>query len=91
VWPERPVGEADPVFAPSVVAELGGLANLVHLHVGFDHLDADAAQRWVDALVAARLPLVLTVHDLRTRTIPLGMGTTPCWRCWCRPPRRWPH
>jgi glycosyltransferase involved in cell wall biosynthesis len=65
VWAERRLWEADPVFSPPVVAELGGLADLIHVHFGFDHLDADAAQRWVDALAAAGLPLVLTVHDLR--------------------------
>ena len=65
VWPDRPPWDADPVFSPPVVTELAGLADVVHLHFGFDHLDADAAQRWVDALAAAGLPLVLTVHDLR--------------------------
>ncbi len=53
------------MFSPPVVTELAGLADVVHLHFGFDHLDADAAQRWVDALAAAGLPLVLSVHDLR--------------------------
>ena len=65
VWPERPPWAADPVFSPRVVSELAGLADVVHLHFGFDHLDDDATRRWVAALADAGLPLVLTMHDLR--------------------------
>ena len=72
------------MFSPPVVTELAGLADVVHLHFGFDHLDAAAAQRWVDALAAAGLPLVLTVHDLRNPHHPPGIGTTRCSACWCR-------
>lgn len=66
VRPDRVRGfEPDPYFDPATVAALAGEVDVVHLHFGFDHLDVPAVRRWLAALAAADLPLVLTAHDLR--------------------------
>ncbi len=39
--------------------------DLVHLHFGFEHLDAEQLRLWVQDLDRYGLPLVYTVHDLR--------------------------
>lgn len=39
--------------------------DLVHLHFGYEHLSEDDVRRWLRRLAELRLPLVLTVHDLR--------------------------
>ena len=66
VRPDRVQGwDPDPFFAPALVAAWAVEIDVVHLHFGYDHLDPAAARAWLEALAAARLPLVLTVHDLR--------------------------
>lgn len=63
---DRVVGwDPDPFLDAGSVPSWAGAADLVHLHFGFDHLDADAMRRWTDAVRAAGVPLVLTAHDLR--------------------------
>ena len=81
--------EPDPVLSPPVLADLAGLADLVHLHLGSEPLHPAAVERWVGALATADLPLVLTVHELRNPLEPsrAGTGTT---RCSGSSPRRRP-
>jgi hypothetical protein len=53
--------------APSiwdVDALAAGGVHVVHLHFGFEHLDAVAIGRWVERLRSAGIALVHTVHDL---------------------------
>lgn len=64
--------EPDPFLRPEVVSDLATGLDLVHLHFGFDDLDADGARRWLRALTAADLPLVFTAHDLRNPHHPEG-------------------
>ena len=65
-----PVAGADP-WAPStlwdltVLAALADRIDVVHVHFGFDHLEATALHAWTQLLTALGVPLVLTVHDLR--------------------------
>ena len=66
VWADRVSGwEPDPIFDPGAVRELAGVADLVHLHFGFDQLTPEGVRRWLAELAAADLPLVFTGHDLR--------------------------
>ena len=39
--------------------------DVVHLHFGFEHLDAAQLRSWLNTLAGFDLPLVYTVHDLR--------------------------
>lgn len=39
-------------------------ADVVHVHFGFEHLEPDELQRFLDLLTARRVPLVVTVHDI---------------------------
>lgn len=56
-------------WSPSLLWDAARVADLrldlVHVHFGFDHLDAAALTAWTRALAAAGTALVLTVHDLR--------------------------
>jgi len=66
VWSGRVSGwDPDPIFEPGAVRDLAGEADLVHLHFGFDHLTRAGLRRWLAELRTTRLPLVLTLHDLR--------------------------
>ena len=57
--------DPDPYLDPASVPSWADGVDLVHLHFGFDHLDADTLRAWITALDVAHLPLVFTAHDLR--------------------------
>ncbi|GLY29945.1 glycosyltransferase family 1 protein [Kineosporia sp. NBRC 101731] len=60
-----PSAVPNPALSVAWLREHRSELDIVHLHFGFEHLDADGLRRWVDELRALRLPLVYTVHDLR--------------------------
>ena len=57
--------DPDPLLDPETLARLAPGLDLVHLHFGYDHLSVVELLAWIAALRRHRLPLVLTVHDLR--------------------------
>jgi GT2 family glycosyltransferase len=57
--------EPDPLWDPDALAAVSGDVDVVHVHFGFDHLDAAAAAAWARRVRTLGLPLVVTVHDLR--------------------------
>lgn len=67
--PERSVNTGpwapSPVLNPDELRRHAGEIDLVHVHFGFDHLSTDELRTWTGTLRELRLPLVLTVHDLR--------------------------
>ncbi len=66
VLPDRVSGwEPDPLLEPGALLAAAPGIEVVHLHFGYEHLDEAGLSAWADALRASRLPLVLTVHDLR--------------------------
>ncbi|SHH09275.1 Glycosyltransferase, GT2 family [Jatrophihabitans endophyticus] len=63
---ERVAGwDPDPLLDPSVLRESAQDVDVVHLHFGFDHLAPADLAAWLRCLRELRLPLVVTVHDLR--------------------------
>ena len=52
-------------FDPLWMADHGRHADLVHVHFGFDHVPPGVLAEWCDVVAGLRLPLVVTVHDLR--------------------------
>ena len=64
VDPDRVAGwDPDPLLDPALLPAEG--IDVVHLHFGYDHVAPAELQRWVDRLAELRIPLVVTVHDLR--------------------------
>jgi hypothetical protein len=60
-----PTGIPSPAMDLSWLSEHHRELDAVHLHFGFEHLDPEQLQAWVDALMGFGLPLVYTAHDLR--------------------------
>ena len=56
-------GEVDRVDRVDQIAGTDRV-DVVHLHFGFEHRSPAQLRAWVGALAEARIPLVLTVHDL---------------------------
>ena len=54
-----------PGLEPDHVRRIGHGVDLVHLHFGFEHRTTAQLVSWLDTLDELRLPLVLTVHDVR--------------------------
>ena len=54
-----------PGLEPDHVRRIGSELDLVHLHFGFEHRTTAQLVTWLDTLDELRLPLVLTVHDVR--------------------------
>jgi len=66
VSPDRVTGwEPDPLLIPEVLAARAAAIDVVHAHFGFDHVEEGQLTRWLAELRRARIPLVVTVHDLR--------------------------
>jgi GT2 family glycosyltransferase len=66
VQPDRVVGwEPDPLLEPEVLRTTADGIDVIHLHFGYDHLTVQQLQAWLAVRRAHRLPLVVTVHDLR--------------------------
>ncbi|HEY2220786.1 glycosyltransferase [Actinomycetospora sp.] len=57
--------DPDPLYDPDALTRVRADVDVVHVHFGFDHLDAAAMARWTARVRALGLPLVVTVHDLR--------------------------
>ncbi|MDQ2850402.1 MAG: glycosyltransferase family 4 protein [Actinomycetota bacterium] len=53
-----------PALEPSWVHAHSEEVDVVHLHFGFEHRSPDQLREWTRALAVARVPLVVTVHDL---------------------------
>ena len=70
---------------PGTPRQVADQADLVHLHFGFDHLGPAEIRRWLSELDAAELPLVLTVHDLRTHITTRRPPRTLRFARWYRP------
>jgi GT2 family glycosyltransferase len=56
----------DPLFDPGYLRRHIRELDAVHLHFGFDHLTPGQLQDFLDELARARVPLVYTLHDLRS-------------------------
>src|SRR6187551_3087012 len=54
-----------PALDPAWISRHHHEFDSVHLHFGFEHLTVDEVRDWLETLAQYRLPLVLTVHDLR--------------------------
>ncbi|GLY15859.1 hypothetical protein Kisp01_28740 [Kineosporia sp. NBRC 101677] len=54
-----------PALTPQWLSQHRGEFDVVHLHFGYEHLDVDEMRHWIMHLGRLRVPLVLTVHDLR--------------------------
>lgn len=52
------------VLDPRWVSRQHGKIDVVHLHFGYEHLTAEQVTEWADAVHAAGVALVLTVHDI---------------------------
>jgi GT2 family glycosyltransferase len=57
--------EPDPLLTPEVLAARAADIDVFHVHFGYDHIDPRQLARWLGELQRARIPLVVTVHDLR--------------------------
>lgn len=66
VAPDRVRGwDPDPALRPDRVTRWLPETDAVHLHFGFDHWDEPTARAWCEQLAAARVRLIVSVHDLR--------------------------
>lgn len=57
--------EPDPALTTTGLARLGDAIDVIHLHFGYEHLSVAELGRWLDAVRVRKLPLIVTVHDLR--------------------------
>lgn len=55
----------DPFLVPACLAARAERLDVVHVHFGYDHLSVPAMQAWLATVREIRVPLVVTVHDLR--------------------------
>lgn len=71
VWPVTAVVPADdpwaphPWWDPAELARQAGGIDVLHVHFGYDHLTIGQLLAWTAEVRRLRLPLVVTVHDLR--------------------------
>ncbi len=54
-----------PWWDPVELARQRAAVDLLHVHFGYDHLTAEQMRAWAGAVRRLRVPLVVTVHDLR--------------------------
>lgn len=57
--------DPDPLLAPARMRTAAGGIDVLHLHFGYDHLSVAAMDDWLAVVRERRVPLVVTVHDLR--------------------------
>jgi hypothetical protein len=58
------------VLEPEWLRQNASRVDVVHVHFGFEHRSPQELRAWVQELRAARIPLVLTVHDLVNPHLP---------------------
>ena len=58
-WAPDPLLEVE--YTRSVASDL----DVLHVHFGYDHLQPAQLEAWLALVTSRRIPLVLTVHDLR--------------------------
>jgi len=57
--------EPDPVLTASGLARYGPDVEVLHMHFGYEHVPVADLAHWLSMLRDRRVPLVVTVHDLR--------------------------
>jgi hypothetical protein len=57
--------DPDPLLIPARLRAGAARFDVLHLHFGYDHLTAAAMEVWLAEVRDRRVPLVVTVHDLR--------------------------
>ena len=57
--------DPDPLLIPARLRALAARFDVLHLHFGYDHLTVAAMEAWLAVIRDRRVPLVVTVHDLR--------------------------
>ncbi len=55
----------DPLLDPEALRESAANIDVLHVHFGYEQLSETELAGWLDAVRSLRIPLVVTLHDLR--------------------------
>lgn len=80
--PGAPAGQwwPHPALEPRWIRQNTAHLDVVHLHFGFEHRSPQELRAWVEELRTARIPLVLTVHDLVNPHLVAGSAQAASYR-----------